>query len=136
MLRVRETLLFSFREMLLLLYWLTMVDACPHVASKYKDWCGFKFPLFIAGTHMVFSWVATAMSLHLGSASNFMPMAERMEKVLPFTLFHAASLACANFALTYMYPSYHVLWQRPSLECHMFNMLNGYMLQITRVRMP
>lgn len=75
------------------------------------DWCGFKFPLFIAGTHMVFSWVATAMSLHLGSASNFMPMAERMEKVLLFTLFHAASLACANFALTYMYPSYHEMIQ-------------------------
>ena len=73
-----------------------------------QDWCGFKFPLFIAGTHMLFSWVATALSLHLTDESTgYMSTAERIEKVLPFTLFHAASLACANFALTYMYPSYH-----------------------------
>ena len=77
---------------------------------------------------MVFSWVATAMSLHLSSASNLMSMAERMEKVLPFTLFHAASLACANFALTYMYPSYHVLWLPPIVECPE----SCYMLQISQ----
>ena len=46
----------------------------------------------------------------LGSATAWVQ--ERVEKVLPFTLFHAASLACANFALTYMYPSYHVPWSR------------------------
>ena len=75
------------------------------------------------------------MSLHLSSASNFMSMAERMEKVLPFTLFHAASLACANFALTYMYPSYHVLRlvlpkTKPGVPGIMFNLFNGDILQI------
>lgn len=75
------------------------------------DWCGFKFPLFIAALHMAFSWITTAVSLHLRGDCHFMSIRERVEKVLPFTLFHAASLACANFALTYMYPSYHEMIQ-------------------------
>ncbi|CAK9036776.1 unnamed protein product [Durusdinium trenchii] len=77
------------------------------------DLCGFKFPLFIASMHMVFSWMATAMfgASPDGEGQVLLPMAERIRKVLPFTILQAASIACSNLALTYLYPSYHEMVQ-------------------------
>eukprot|EP00913_Durusdinium_trenchii_P021931 g20605.t1 len=48
------------------------------------DLCGFKFPLFIASMHMVFSWMATAMfgASPDGEGQVLLPMAERIRKHL------------------------------------------------------
>mmetsp|Transcript_87423 Transcript_87423/g.209155 ORF Transcript_87423/g.209155 Transcript_87423/m.209155 type:complete len:346 (+) Transcript_87423:23-1060(+) len=70
----------------------------------------FKFPLFIASMHMVFSWAATAIFVHSSDAP-LMGLRERMRKVLPFTVLQAASIASSNMALTYIYPSYHEMIQ-------------------------
>ncbi|CAE7262492.1 unnamed protein product [Symbiodinium sp. CCMP2456] len=75
---------------------------------------GFEFPLFIASMHMVFSWALTAFIVHCSEDSGdkvLMPSDERLRKVLPFTILQAASLACANVALTHIYPSYHEMIQ-------------------------
>ena len=48
--------------------WVPMVgnvgNANKRVANlvAIEDWCDFKFPLFIAALHMVFSWITTFVS--------------------------------------------------------------------------
>lgn len=56
--------------------------------------------------------MATWLAMQVMGVSEIITFRERLSKVLPFTLFHAASLASANFALTYMYPSYHAPWRQ------------------------
>lgn len=87
-----------------------LVNSVKYVYMVYD----FKFPFFIACTHMLLSWAGTGLSLHVRRRSKedrLMPWSERIAKVLPFTAANAVSMGCANMALMSIYPSFHEMIQ-------------------------
>lgn len=87
-----------------------LVNSVKYVYMAYD----FKFPFFIACTHMLLSWAGTGLSVHVRRRSKedrLMPWSERVAKVLPFTTANAASMGCANMALMFIYPSFHEMIQ-------------------------
>lgn len=99
---------------IVLFNFVTSIMLVNSVKCLYK-WSDFNFPLFIASTHMVFAWIATAICLRFYGASiassSYMAMPERIRKILPFTVLQAASIAASNLALMQLYPSFHEMIQ-------------------------
>lgn len=71
----------------------------------------FRYPLFVAATHMALSWAMCGLVLQRQGFPELMPWAERVRRVLPFALCGAASVGCGNIALKYLYPSFHEMLQ-------------------------
>ncbi|CAK0905479.1 unnamed protein product [Prorocentrum cordatum] len=65
---------------------------------------GFNFPLFVASSHMVFSWALTSFIVGARSEkAQLMSQAQRLHKVFPIAVLNASSIACANSALLFIY---------------------------------
>ncbi|CAD7966835.1 unnamed protein product [Amoebophrya sp. A120] len=96
--------------------------------------CEFRYPFFVTALHSVFSYlIALAVTSGIfnkvgGSASistksslsardwtprqtHVFTLSEQVTKILPFSVFGALSICCANVALLFLFPSFHTMLQ-------------------------
>merc|ERR1712151_1012403 len=79
----------------------------------YVTW-KFKYPIWLTATHMVASFGMSAIAIHgckLVPNRRVLSFKEQVQKVAPFGLLGASSIACGNTALVYLYPSLHEMLQ-------------------------
>jgi len=77
----------------------------------------YKFPLFLTVGHMIVSYLMSAFIIFV---MNMVPnrriitFREQVMVVAPFSVMGAASIACGNMALVFLYPSFHEMLQNTS----------------------
>ncbi|CAD7955835.1 unnamed protein product [Amoebophrya sp. A25] len=114
---------------------ITLINSTKWI-YMYED---FKYPFFITLVHSIFCWVfayaitheeeqtASTSSTKNSSAAvmkvarkpvwptlprtHKLSIPEQVEKILPFSIFGAASIGSGNLALLYLYPSFHEMIQ-------------------------
>lgn len=87
-----------------------LVNSVKFIYVRF-DFC---FPLFVACLHMLFSWALCAACLCFPQTHFERPLftcAERVWRVAPFAVCGAATIACSNTALVFLYPSTHEMIQ-------------------------
>jgi len=78
---------------------------------------GFKHPFFLTSTHMAASYIFAYFAIHWFHLSGapeqrrILSLKEQVFVVAPFSLLGAASIACGNTALVFLYPSFHEMLQ-------------------------
>ncbi|CAD7949024.1 unnamed protein product [Amoebophrya sp. A25] len=74
----------------------------------------FKYPLWMTATHMVASYLVASVMIFVFDwvpARRKLSLKEQAFTVAPFSLLGAASIACGNAALVFLYPSFHEMLQ-------------------------
>jgi len=77
----------------------------------------FKHPFFLTSTHMAASYIFAHTAIHWFHLSGapeqrrILSLREQVFVVAPFSLLGAASIACGNTALVFLYPSFHEMLQ-------------------------
>jgi len=80
----------------------------------------FKYPFFLTASHMAASYIFAHTAIHWCHLSGapeqrrILSLREQVFVVAPFSLLGAASIACANVALVFLYPSFHEMLQNCS----------------------
>lgn len=93
--------------------------ALSHITKWTYVQYHFAHPLWLTITHMLVSYVMAVMLLHVFGRylipnRRRVPVAEQLIYIVPFSLLGAASIACGNGALVFLYPSFHQMLQNTS----------------------
>ena len=121
-LRVQQTWTHLFRNYVPLPQINLMIPSClgfQRPLPSFPRWIyvhyHFKYPLWLTATHMVASYLMAALMIFkLGMAPKnrrILSFKEQVFVVAPFSMLGAASIACGNMALVFLYPSFHEMLQ-------------------------